>query len=75
MQKIELEEAKTCWMDLISTALKGEEIIFLQDRQAVLKLVRVEDSKFYRQPGSAKGMIRMSEDFDAPLEDFQEYMS
>ena len=52
-----------------------EEIILLQDRQAALKLVRVEDSKFYRQPGSAKGMIRMSEDFDAPLEDFQEYMS
>jgi hypothetical protein len=24
--------------------------------------------------GSAKGMIHMSEDFDAPLEDFKEYM-
>jgi hypothetical protein len=28
-----------------------------------------------RQSGSAKGQIRMSPDFDAPLEDFQEYMA
>jgi Protein of unknown function (DUF2281) len=27
-----------------------------------------------RRPGSAKGMIHMADDFDAPLEDFQEYM-
>lgn len=27
-----------------------------------------------RQPGSAKRLITMSDDFDAPLEDFQEYM-
>ena len=27
-----------------------------------------------RQPGSAKGQVQMSEDFDAPLEDFDEYM-
>jgi Protein of unknown function (DUF2281) len=28
-----------------------------------------------RQSGSAKGQIRMSPDFDAPLDDFQEYMA
>jgi len=27
-----------------------------------------------RQFGSAKGMITMADDFDDPLEDFQEYM-
>jgi antitoxin (DNA-binding transcriptional repressor) of toxin-antitoxin stability system len=27
-----------------------------------------------RQPGSATGLFTMSDDFDAPLEDFQEYM-
>jgi hypothetical protein len=29
----------------------------------------------HRQSGSAKGQIIMSSDFDAPLDDFQEYMS
>ena len=27
-----------------------------------------------RQFGSAKGLIKIAEDFDAPLEDFREYM-
>ncbi|MEG5139675.1 MULTISPECIES: DUF2281 domain-containing protein [unclassified Microcoleus] len=27
-----------------------------------------------RQPGSAKGMVCMSDDFDEPLEEFKEYM-
>ncbi len=31
-------------------------------------------SKIYRRAGSAEGMVWMSDDFDAPLEDFKEYM-
>lgn len=27
-----------------------------------------------RKPGSAKGLIHISDDFDAPLEEFREYM-
>ena len=27
-----------------------------------------------RQPGAAKGLIKMSPDFDEPLEDFKDYM-
>jgi len=30
--------------------------------------------KIVRQPGSAKGMIKMSADFDEPLDDFKAYM-
>ena len=30
--------------------------------------------KITPRPGSAKGKIRMSPDFDAPLEDFKDYM-
>ncbi len=30
--------------------------------------------KSYRQAGSMKGMFIMSDDFDAPLEDFKDYM-
>jgi len=41
-------------------------------------LLTVEDSiaqiKPRRKPGSAQGKITMPEDFDAPLEDFKEYM-
>ena len=30
--------------------------------------------KIYRQGGTMKGMFKMAEDFDAPLEDFKDYM-
>jgi hypothetical protein len=36
-------------------------------------LVPVKQVRQPRRPGSARGMIRMTDDFDAPLEDFQEY--
>ncbi|GEM_PF-1994609 len=31
------------------------------------------ESKKRRKSGSAEGLIKMSDDFDAPLEDFEEY--
>ena len=31
-------------------------------------------TKRRRRPGSAKGLVHISEDFDEPLEDFREYM-
>ena len=31
-------------------------------------------TKGRRRPGSAKGLVHLSDDFDEPLEDFREYM-
>ncbi|MEZ5672621.1 MAG: DUF2281 domain-containing protein [Thiotrichaceae bacterium] len=49
-----------------------------QEKSVKVILLTVEDSiaqiKPRRKPGSAKGKITMQEDFDAPLEDFKEYM-
>ena len=73
MYTIELQDTKTHLETLLETALKGEEVIITQDHQAILRLVRIS-SPAYRTPGSAKGKITITEDFDAPLEDFQEYM-
>lgn len=44
---------------------------FLQQKEQATSGVK---PKHLRQFGSAKGMIRMTEDFDEPLEDFAEYM-
>ena len=32
------------------------------------------ESGWYRKPGLFKGQISMSDDFDAPLDDFEDYM-
>jgi len=61
-------------LDLIEAALKGENVfIFREDRQMV-QLVPVEPPKRQPQFGSAKGLIMMADDFDAPLADFDDYV-
>jgi len=38
-------------------------------------LVLVEDARPPREPGFARGLLRMAEDFDEPLSDFEGYRS
>jgi antitoxin (DNA-binding transcriptional repressor) of toxin-antitoxin stability system len=74
MHQVNLEEAKTKLHDLIDAAVGGEEVIIAKDPQHLVKLVPVLTAKPRPQFGSAKGLITMSDDFDEPLEDFEEYM-
>ena len=71
MHHIELNEAKRQLGEIIDVALSGEEVLITQDDQPVLKLVRVVKTTGRRKAGSAKGLIKLSNDFDAPLDDFQ----
>ena len=74
MQQITVNEASQHLSDLIEAALGGVEIFIMKDNQPVVKLIPVLPVKIRRQPGSAKGMVTMTDDFDEPLEDFKEYM-
>ena len=74
MQQIDLNEAKLHLVDLIDVALGGEEIVITQNDQPVLKLVPIIAPLVRRKAGSAKGLITIARDFDAPLEDFRAYM-
>jgi antitoxin (DNA-binding transcriptional repressor) of toxin-antitoxin stability system len=73
MHQVPLEEAKTRLSDLIDAALRGEEVAIAADDQRAVKLVPVRPRKRRRQFGFAKGLIVMTEDFDAPLPEFEEY--
>ena len=73
--QIPLAEASEELVRLVEAALQGEEIVILKDNQPVVKLTLLEPLQKRRsKAGSAKGQVWMSEDFDEPLEDFQEYM-
>jgi antitoxin (DNA-binding transcriptional repressor) of toxin-antitoxin stability system len=74
MSRVDLSEAKRQLGTLIDVALSGEEVLITQDHQPVLKLARVTKATGPRKAGSAKGLIKLASDFDAPLEDFQPYM-
>jgi antitoxin (DNA-binding transcriptional repressor) of toxin-antitoxin stability system len=64
---------KKLW-NLIDAALRGEPVFIQRDDQALIQLLPLKQVLHPRKAGSAKGMIEMADDFDAPLDDFAKYM-
>ena len=74
MFEVSVEKTSTVQLpDLIDSVVKGEEVVFTQNNLPVAKLVAVRQEKPRPQFGSAKGLFVMAEDFNEPLEDFDEY--
>lgn len=74
MHQVDIEEAKTHLPDLVEAAMSGIEVVIMKDNRPVVKLIPLGPNKPRPRFGSAAGLIMMSEDFDAPIEDFKEYM-
>jgi antitoxin (DNA-binding transcriptional repressor) of toxin-antitoxin stability system len=76
MSTITLEEAQSQLLQLIGKLEPGEEVIITSDNQPVARLIgEAKKKKQPRQFGTLKGtVLYMAPDFDAPLEDFKEYM-
>ena len=74
MLQVNVHEAKTTLSKLIQKVVDGEEIIIAKGNKPVVKMVLVDNLKPKRQLGTARGKIKISDDFDEPLEDFKEYM-
>jgi antitoxin (DNA-binding transcriptional repressor) of toxin-antitoxin stability system len=74
MHEVDISQATSSAGSLFQTALDGNEVIITQNNEPILKIVRLNQPKKRRQSGSAKGLIWMSNDFDAPLEELREYM-
>lgn len=73
--QITVTEASQQLQNLIEVVMSGKEIIITKDEKPVMKLTSVTTDK-KRPPlfGSAKDIITISDDFEAPLEDFNNYM-
>lgn len=67
---------------LFAQAIAGEEVLIIlpetlvsNNEYAVIKIVSMLPKEPRRsKAGSAKGMVTLSDDFDEPIADFQEYM-
>lgn len=84
MQQVSITDAALNLSSLIEAAQNGEEIILTQNSQPLAKLTALtpteRDLSLKRQKrqqmfGSAKGLIRMTEDFDEPLPEFEDYLN
>ena len=72
MYQVELDKAKARLLHLVDAAINGETVFILKNGQQLVQLVPVKPPVRRPQFGSAKGLIIMSDDFDAPLKDFKE---
>jgi len=76
MTSITLQEAQATLPDLVHRLSQGEEVVLTENNLPVAKLVATATQqrpvpKLGTQRGS---VLYMAPDFDAPLEDFKEYM-
>jgi prevent-host-death family protein len=76
MTTISIEEAQAKLSDLIHRLHSGDEVVITENNQPVARLVHTAaESQQPRQPGTLRGsVVYMAPDFDAPLEDFRDYM-
>jgi len=74
MQKISVRDAEKQLRRLINKADQGEEVVITRGDGASFKLVPLPKQKPRPTFGSAEGEIWISEDFDAPLDDFEDYV-
>lgn len=75
MTSVTLEQAQTKLPQLLAELEPGEEILIVDQGQPLAQVKRVEPASWPCKAGSyKKADFWMAPDFDAPLEEFKEYM-
>jgi prevent-host-death family protein len=75
MQTITVQEAQSHLAEIITGLQPGEEVVLTENGRPLAKLVRAERTSWPCKAGSAKDKILwIAPDFDAPLDEFKEYM-
>jgi len=74
---VSLQEAQANLPELVRSLAPGEEVLIVDNDRPVARLLPAagRPERPPRRPGTLRGtVIHMAADFDAPLEDFKEYM-
>jgi antitoxin (DNA-binding transcriptional repressor) of toxin-antitoxin stability system len=78
MSSITLEQAQSQLADLIHGLKPGDELLITENQLPIARLTvaaQQRTSRKPRRPGTLRGTVTyMAPDFNAPLEDFREYM-
>ncbi len=65
---VNIDQAKADFSKFIDRALQGDEIIITsRDGKPLIRFVPHTEETHTRRGGQLKGLLRISEDFDAPL--------
>ncbi len=74
---VSIQEAQANLPELVRGLTPGTEVVIIENDQPVARIVPAEkpSQRPPRRPGTLRGtVLYMAPDFDAPLEDFREYM-
>ena len=74
MIKLTLNEAQSQLPELLKAAAEGQEIIIQNNEGQDFQLISLPTTVKHPQYGSAKGIVKMLDNFDDPIEEFEEYM-
>jgi antitoxin (DNA-binding transcriptional repressor) of toxin-antitoxin stability system len=75
VQTLNVDEVQAHLREIVSGMRAGEEVLLTDNGQPLAKLVKTARTSWPCRAGSAKGKIlHVAPDFDAPLEEFKEYM-
>ena len=75
MTTVPIHEAQAKLPDLIHGLSPGAEVVITENGQPVARIVAAMSASRKRALGTMRGSVRyMARDFDAPLDDFKEYM-
>ena len=77
MATISIEDAQEKLAELIRSMSPGDEVIITANDHPVAKLMPTQDVAVMmpRQPGTLRGtVLHYAADFNAPLDEFKEYM-
>ena len=75
MPTLNLDEAQARLREIVAGLQPGEEVVLTDNGQPLAKLVKTGRARWACKAGSAKDKIHwMAPDFNAPLEEFKEYM-
>ena len=70
---VNMHDAKSTLSRLVKRAASGEEILIANHGKPVAMLSRIPSGRRKMPWDVFKGQIEMADDFDAPLEGFQDY--
>jgi antitoxin (DNA-binding transcriptional repressor) of toxin-antitoxin stability system len=79
MHTIDVSQLQSLFPHLLEVVGAGEEVIITRNAEPFAKISLVNGSKAQKKEGdlvygSGKGLLVMREDFDDPIEGFEEYM-
>jgi len=76
MTSLTIQEAQAQLPDLVRSLSPGDEVLLTENDRPMARIVPATTrSRQPRHPGTLRGtVLYMAPDFDAPLEDFKEYM-